>query len=191
MQVRWTARVSCTPLPPSPSPAADAATVAIAFPNKNYRDNVRPGRALRFADRTSTLLVDVEDLPQGPGWLPTWQLIVAVTATLNTIGSLTSVAGSRRLYNNAPAFVNPLQSRTFAIWTLTSAVVRFYAAYNINNKLIYDLALFTYLFAFFHFGSELMIFRTARPSPPNMSPVVVSTTSLVWMLTQYNFYVRT
>lgn len=31
--------------------------------------------------------------------------------------------------------VNPLQSRTFAIWTLTSAVVRFYAAYNIENKM--------------------------------------------------------
>ncbi|OJT15207.1 Ergosterol biosynthetic protein 28 [Trametes pubescens] len=74
-------------------------------------------------------------LPEGPGWLPTWQLIVAVTATLNTIGNLTSVAASRKLYNNAPAYVNPLQSRTFAIWTLTSAVVRFYAAYNIENKM--------------------------------------------------------
>ncbi|KAI0661482.1 Erg28-like protein [Cubamyces menziesii] len=128
-------------------------------------------------------------LPQGPGWLPTWQLIVAVTATLNTIGNMTSVAASRKLYNSAPAFVNPLQSRTFAIWTLTSAVVRFYAAYNIHNKMIYDIALFTYLFAFFHFGSELLIFRTARPAVPNMSPVVVASTSLVWMLSQYDFYV--
>ncbi|KAI0671604.1 Erg28-like protein [Trametes maxima] len=129
-------------------------------------------------------------LPQGPGWLPTWQLIVAVTATLNTIGNLTSVAASRKLYNAAPGSVNSLQSRTFAIWTLTSAVVRYYAAYNIQNKMIYDIALFTYLFAFAHFGSELLIFRTARPAAANLSPVVVSTTSLVWMLTQYDFYVR-
>ncbi|KAI0822459.1 Erg28-like protein [Trametes gibbosa] len=129
-------------------------------------------------------------LPTGPGWLPTWQLIVAVTATLNTIGSLTSVAASRKLYNNAPGLVNPLQSRTFGIWTLTSAVVRFYAAYNIENKMIYDIALFTYLFAFFHFGSELLIFRTARVALAVLSPVIVSTTSLIWMLTQYEFYVR-
>lgn len=30
--------------------------------------------------------------------------------------------------------VTPLQARTFGVWTLTSAVIRFYAAYNINNK---------------------------------------------------------
>ncbi|KAI0768057.1 Erg28-like protein [Trametes elegans] len=129
-------------------------------------------------------------LPQGPGWLPTWQLIVAVTATLNTISNVTSVAASRKLYNNAPGLVNPLQSRTFGIWTLTSAVVRFYAAYNIENKLIYEMALFTYLFALLHFGAELTIFRTARLAVPNLSPVIVASSSLVWMLTQYGFYVR-
>lgn len=30
--------------------------------------------------------------------------------------------------------VTALQARTFAVWTLTSAVVRGYAAYNIHNK---------------------------------------------------------
>lgn len=107
----------------------------------------------------SLSLTPNSDLPQGPGWLPTWQLIVAFTATLNTLSNLTSLTFSRKLYNNAatsgtwlpwgacpmwlsPSLkrlntfpVNPLQSRTFAIWTLTSAVVRFYAAFNINNKL--------------------------------------------------------
>ncbi|KAM5538545.1 hypothetical protein V8D89_007878 [Ganoderma adspersum] len=129
-------------------------------------------------------------LPQGPGWLPTWQLIVAFTATLNTLSNLTSLTFSRKLYNNAATSVNPLQSRTFAIWTLTSAVVRFYAAFNINNKLIYDMALFTYLFAFFHFGSEIFIYRTAKIAPPVLSPIAVAGSSLIWMLTQYDFYVN-
>jgi hypothetical protein len=31
--------------------------------------------------------------------------------------------------------VTALQARTFAVWTLTSAVIRGYAAYNINNKM--------------------------------------------------------
>ena len=39
---------------------------------------------------------------------------------------------------------------------------------------IYDLTLFTYLFAFAHFGSELLIFRTASFGPGALSPVVVS-----------------
>ena len=138
--------------------------------------------------------------------------------------------------------MNPLQARTFGIWTLTSAVVRFYAAYNITNKLsvliascdtpqaacrradmfylnphrIYDMALFTYLFAFFHFGSEILIFRTTKIGVPVLSPVIVSSKSLslphtstatqmlvhhvlmmrciastlAWMLTQYDFYVK-
>jgi len=30
--------------------------------------------------------------------------------------------------------VTALQARTFAVWTLTSAIIRGYAAYNINNK---------------------------------------------------------
>lgn len=30
--------------------------------------------------------------------------------------------------------VTPLQARTFAIWTLTSSIVRFYAAYHITDK---------------------------------------------------------
>ena len=58
---------------------------------------------------------------------------------------------TRKIYNGVPAHtgvsavltprscsslaVTALQARTFAVWTLTSAVVRAYAAYNINNKM--------------------------------------------------------
>lgn len=112
-------------------------------------------------------------------------------------------------------------------------MVRLYAAYNINLKMcalgphlairstadamhlllmdrIYDLTIFTYFFAFAHFGSELLIFRTASFGPGALSPVVVSSeskplesaatrspdrmttvaASLTWMIVQYDFYVR-
>ncbi len=36
------------------------------------------------------------------------------------------------------------------------------------------MALFTYLFAFFHFGSEIFIYRTAKIAPPVLSPVAVA-----------------
>jgi len=90
-------------------------------------------------------------------------------------------------------------SEDFRVWTVLSGVVRLYAAYNINLKEcvldsllvikasadayyllwtgIYDLTLFTYLFAFAHFGSELLIFRTASVGPGALSPVVVSSES--------------
>lgn len=83
------------------------------------------------------------------------------------------------------------------------------------------MALFTYLFAFFHFGSEIFIYRTAKIAPPVLSPIAVAGksrtkvlcyrylillscgyrprtypflsfpgSSLIWMLTQYDFYVK-
>lgn len=85
--------------------------------------------------------------------------------------------------------VTALQARTFAVWTLTSAVIRFYAAYNINNKTsvplffsrslltrpsFYDMAFISYLIAFGHFSSELLIFRTATLNAGVISPVIVS-----------------
>ncbi|KAJ7127049.1 Erg28-like protein [Mycena epipterygia] len=130
-------------------------------------------------------------LPQGNGWLPTWQLVVAVMAVFNSAQNFTTLKLTRRIYNNVPpATVTPLQARTFAVWTLTSAVVRGYAAYHLNEKIMYDMALFTYLIAFGHFASELLIFRSATPNAGVISPVIVSTTSLIWMFSQYSYYVK-
>ncbi|KAH7907934.1 Erg28 like protein-domain-containing protein, partial [Hygrophoropsis aurantiaca] len=129
-------------------------------------------------------------LPQAAGLLPKWQLIVASMAVFNTIQNFSTLKLTRKIYTGVPpTSVTPLQARTFAVWTLTSAVVRGYAAYNIHNKIIYDMALFTYLIAFGHFTSEIFIFKTAKIMGPVLSPVIVSTLSLVWMLQQYEHYV--
>ncbi|GBE87809.1 Erg28-like protein [Sparassis latifolia] len=131
----------------------------------------------------------IDFLPQANGLLPKWQLVVAVMAVFNTVQNFVTLKFTRRIYN-ASHLVSPLQARTFAIWTLTSAVIRLYAAYNINSKPIYDMTIFSYLFAFAHFGSELLIFRTAKINVAVLSPVFVSTISLAWMLSQYDFYVK-
>ncbi|KAF8071720.1 Erg28 like protein-domain-containing protein [Lyophyllum atratum] len=128
-------------------------------------------------------------LPKTEGYLAYWQLIVAVTAVFNSLQNFATLKLTRRIYN-ATAIVTPLQARTFAVWTLTSAVVRAYAAYNIHDKTIYDMAMFTYLIAFGHFSSEWLIFRSATMNPGLISPVIVSTTSLIWMFNQYSFYVQ-
>ncbi|KAF8841774.1 Erg28-like protein [Paxillus ammoniavirescens] len=130
-------------------------------------------------------------LPKAEGFLPKWQLIVATMAVFNTCQNFLTLKLTRRLYAGVPSTsITALQARTFAVWTLTSAVVRGYAAYNIHNKTIYDMALFTYLIAFGHFTSELFIFRTCKINVPVLSPVIVSTVTLVWMVQQYEFYVK-
>lgn len=130
-------------------------------------------------------------LPQTAGWLAYWQLFIAVTALLNSFQNFVTLKFTRRIYNGVPSVsVTALQARTFAAWTLTSAVVRAYAAYHIHDKTMYDMALLTYLIAFSHFGSEWLIFRSAKVGPGLLSPVLVSSTSMIWMLKQYDFYIK-
>ncbi|KAJ8072701.1 ergosterol biosynthesis protein [Marasmius tenuissimus] len=135
----------------------------------------------------ATLLFDL--LPQTEGYLPKWQLFVAATALFNTLQNFASLKLTKRLYGGSP-LVNPLQARTFAIWTLTTAIIRGYAAYNLHIKPIYDIAFLTYFLAFFHFVSETMIFRSVKFSGPMIFPFLISTGTLVCMFVQRDFYVK-
>ncbi|EKM58206.1 uncharacterized protein PHACADRAFT_207040 [Phanerochaete carnosa HHB-10118-sp] len=128
-------------------------------------------------------------IPQGDGLLPKWMLLVAVTALFNTLQNFVTTKFTRRLYSSTPN-VTPLQARTFGTWTLLSAVVRAYAAYNIHDKTIYDMALLSFLIAFGHFASEVLVYRTAKLPGPVFSPVVVSSLSLFWMIRHYEHYVK-
>ncbi|XTI92813.1 hypothetical protein V2W45_1248748, partial [Cenococcum geophilum] len=48
----------------------------------------------------------------------------------------------------------PLALCLFGTWKLLSTIVRAYAAYNIHDKTIYSLPLWTYVVALAHFGGE-------------------------------------
>jgi len=125
------------------------------------------------ATRPVTMEAIQQYLPQShAGYLPYWQLLVAVTAAGNTLSCLLSTAAARKLY--AKANVTPLQSRTFGVWTLLAAAVRLAAAYDITNKSVYALAFTSYVLAWAHFVSEIAIFRTARVNSAIISPFIVS-----------------
>lgn len=72
-------------------------------------------------------------LPQIAGVLPYWQLIVSVTAMLNSAQAYTGTTATARVYSNTNE-VNRLQARTFGTWTFLSAIIRFYGAYYLNEK---------------------------------------------------------
>ncbi|KAJ3815584.1 hypothetical protein F5876DRAFT_85706 [Lentinula aff. lateritia] len=128
-------------------------------------------------------------LPTSEGWLPIWQLVVTSAAVFNAIQNYTTLKLTQRLYARMPHLVNPLQARAFGTWTITSAVIRGYAAYHIHEKTIYDICIISYLIAFSHFTSELLIFKTAKFNGPVVSPFIVASVSLAWMILQYDFYV--
>lgn len=61
-------------------------------------------------------------------------LFVSSLAVFNSVQTFLTTKLTRRVYSRAPGSVNPLQARTFGVWTLMSAAVRIYAAYHIENK---------------------------------------------------------
>ncbi|KAG7717709.1 hypothetical protein KL933_002919 [Ogataea haglerorum] len=87
-----------------------------------------------------------------------------------------------------PSEVTPLSARTFGTWTLLAAIVRIYASYNISNPQIYDMCLYSYVLAGLHFGLEWLVYKTARFGKGLLGPLVVASTSIVWMVSQRNEY---
>src|ERR1700733_6594495 len=96
---------------------------------------------------------------------------VAITAMGNTVQSHPTLSFPSRVYEGPTSFptvphptpttppslnrsVTPLSSRTFGTWSMIQALVRIYAAYNIENPAFYQLAYLTYVVAFAHFMSE-------------------------------------
>ena len=106
----------------------------------------------------------------------------------NTIQAYLTTKNTQEIYVQSD--INALASRIFGIYTLVAAVIRFYAAYSIDNPQLYQLALSTFAIAWGHFVSELLVFKTAKLGRATAGPLVVSTVSLVWMFTQWGFYVQ-
>ncbi|KAF2113417.1 hypothetical protein BDV96DRAFT_496208 [Lophiotrema nucula] len=152
-------------------------------------------------------------LPPHEGWLPKWLLFVSIVSIGNSIQAYTTLHYTYRVYNpnhprlppsishstspttkslptDVPSQVTALSARKFGTWTFLTSLVRLYAAYNIDNKSFYTLAMWTYGIAWVHFMSEWFVFKTARWGAPLAGPVVVANMSLVWMWLQWGFYVN-
>ena len=115
---------------------------------------------------------------------------VSVISVGNTIQAYITTKNTREVYMRTGQEITAFTSRVFGTWTFVSAIVRLYAAYNISNPQIYELALVVYAIAWFHFFSEWLVFGTAAWGRGLAGPILISTGSLVWMLSQWGFYVE-
>ncbi|KAH7120759.1 ergosterol 28 [Dendryphion nanum] len=133
-------------------------------------------------------------LPPGDGLLPKWLAVTCILAIGNSIQAYSTLHFTQRVYNGGSpktvSPVTPLSARTFGTWTLMSALTRLFAAYNINNPSFYQLAFLSYILAFAHFTSEWFVFKTSRWGAGLAGPVIVSTSTLIWMWTQWDHYVQ-
>lgn len=127
------------------------------------------------------------------GLLPKWLLFVSAVSVFNSAQCyLGGPDLTRRVYPRQPDQVTSLSVRTFGTWTFLSCVIRMYAALNITNSQVYDLAIASYLIAGFHFVSEWLVFHTTdtRKGSGLYGPLVVASLSATWMLTQRSFYAQ-
>ncbi|KAL4875291.1 hypothetical protein BJY04DRAFT_202386 [Aspergillus karnatakaensis] len=131
-------------------------------------------------------------LPPFEGLLPKWLALVSVISAANSVQAYFSEAYTAQLYNGRLAdgrpHSNAHSSRLFGTWTFVSAVVRFSAAYNITTPVAYDLAAWTFGIALVHFVGEWLGFGSAQPKGRFVSPLIVASASLTWMLTQRSAY---
>ncbi|KAJ9156388.1 hypothetical protein NKR23_g832 [Pleurostoma richardsiae] len=86
--------------------------------------------------------------------------------------------------------VTPLAARLFGTWTLITGILRVYAAYRVDDPVLYQLGLITHLLAAAHFSSELLVFKTLRLTGPQIFPLVAGFGGSIWMALQYHAYVR-
>ncbi|KAJ4289439.1 ergosterol biosynthesis protein [Collariella sp. IMI 366227] len=86
--------------------------------------------------------------------------------------------------------VSPLAARLFGTYTFMAGIIRFYASYELENRGMYQLAIWTHVIAAVHFTSELLAFKTLRFSGPQIFPFLAAYGGIIWMALQYNHYVQ-
>ncbi|KAK5169408.1 large subunit of alpha-aminoadipate reductase [Saxophila tyrrhenica] len=122
--------------------------------------------------------------PAHNGWLPYWLLFLTSLAVLNTVGNYASGhepwSNASQLYPNG--MFTAMQGRTFGTWTAITAAVRIRAAYDIKNKALYELAMFTLLATIVHFGLEWLWFETMLMTTFLQWAGVIDIFSFGWMV---------
>ncbi|KAI9805019.1 MAG: ergosterol biosynthesis protein [Piccolia ochrophora] len=129
-------------------------------------------------------------LPPGPGLLPYWLLLSATSAFTHTIMTLVSPIASIKMYSSAvgESMKSPLAARLFGIMDTYSSLIRVFAAYQLRDPSLYTLAMCTYVIVLLHFGSEWLVFGTARAKETQFS-LTFAGVSLIWMVWCREWYV--
>lgn len=141
-------------------------------------------------------ILDVLPKSSNGGYLPYWLLFISIVSIFNSIQTYLSrdLALTKKVYESeankihGKPQVTHLSARTFGTWTFITSIVRFYGAYYLNNPQIYQLVQWTFVVAAGHFLSEWLVYRTCKFGKGIAGPMIVSSTSLLWMYTQKDAY---
>lgn len=124
-------------------------------------------------------------------------------ALFGTVSTYSAALNSRHMYkrrqmksdsksgeSESAALATPLTDRLFGTWTLLSAIVRFYAAVNLRNQVVYDITMWTFVVVIFHFYTEFIHYNTMDRGRGfvQLIPLSQAPIALGWMLWKRNYY---
>eukprot|EP01137_Pigoraptor_chileana_P010470 Opistho-2@60172 len=115
--------------------------------------------------------------------LPYWIGVVSVMALGNSVQCFLGHEWLvDKLYTLGSSQVTALSARTFGTWTGLASIVRIYAALDLHNKSLYDVTLLSFVLANAHFLGEVYVYKTAALELGVVLPLIISGTTMLWML---------
>ena len=122
-------------------------------------------------------------------YLSYWLLFAAALRSLAVvIGVFFPDVLKTKVFRSRPDYVNPLYGRTFAAWTFVTCMLCVLCAFNMQEPTLYLATLGSFSVALLHLGSEFVVFRTSDLKG-SLSPLIVATVSIVWMVYGWGRYV--
>ncbi|KAF2849141.1 ergosterol biosynthesis protein-like protein Erg28 [Plenodomus tracheiphilus IPT5] len=123
------------------------------------------------------------------GYLPYFLLFTALLATIHSVICYVSApSASLRQFSGqlAPPHTQ-LLAHVYGVKNIYTSLIRAYAAFNVNNRALYDLATLTYVLVLFLFISELAVWKTARLRE-SVFPFLNAGVGLTWMMATRGWY---
>ncbi|KAI3320805.1 ergosterol biosynthesis protein-like protein Erg28 [Xylariaceae sp. AK1471] len=128
-------------------------------------------------------------LPRHEGCLPYFLLLPAFLAAIHTVVCYVGSPTASLKQFSGPTAPPPdgLLARVYGVKNFYTSLVRFYAAYNISNPQVYDLAILTFVGTLFLYSGEVFVYKTSRVREMWFT-FVLAGSSLVWMVKQREWY---
>ncbi|CAH6719603.1 ergosterol biosynthetic protein 28 [[Candida] jaroonii] len=128
-------------------------------------------------------------LPLSKGYLPSWLFFISTLSVFNSVQTYFSMDLSKKVYSNSKD-ITPLSVRTFGTWTFITSIVRLYGSWYTTTQPVYDLCLWSFIVASGHFNLEWLVYKNCKFDKGLMGPFIVSTVSIIWMISQRDFYLN-
>ncbi|KAI9372822.1 hypothetical protein BJX61DRAFT_542332 [Aspergillus egyptiacus] len=133
---------------------------------------------------TSSLLPSTQS-----GHLPYFLLYASISALIHSAVTYTNPVAALKQFSGASAPAKtPLLAHLYGIKNVYTGLIRVYAAYNINNRPVYDLATATFVGVLFLYITECFWFKTVGLREATF-PFVTAGVGLVWMVHERGAYV--